>query len=527
MISKKFTNVIVSFIAVVFLSALSGCAGKHIGIQENRPLHKSLKSSDALYKYALEDVAAQAPKSGFYPLEHHLDSLAARLALAKFAKKRITVQYFTFYDDDVGAILMKALIDAADRGVQVDILFDDIELSETDDLAAMVNAHSNITLRVFNPTNSRGNAHYAEMGLNAHTVGRRMHNKSFTADNSMAVYGGRNIGDMYFGLNEEKFFVDNDMLAVGPLVNKITNEFDIYFSNAYSVDFEYIAKATKKDLDTALKEKIEVLKRDEGAEALRSAIKNREITKQFLSQTIPLYFGDAVLLYDMPEKITTDVEDTSTHIEGKIPQDIRATKRFYMVSPYFIPTEKMLARIQKMLDKGIDVAVLTNSLESSDSAAVYAFYSKSQKKLLKMGVRLYEIHPNAFADAVLKQDYNTLKEMPTAVLHAKTIVIDDDFFVIGSVNMDPRSRQLNTELVSIIKNSELNTHEAELFKKLTAPKNAYQLSLEYKDDNSSKIVWEAVINGEQKKFYDDGNAGTWLHMKKNMSLWFSSLEDLL
>ena len=518
-------NITTALLSVIVLTLLTGCGGKHIGIKEDRPIHKSIASADTLYEYCAEDVAAHAPQSGFYPLENHIDSLAARLMLAKAAKHRITVQYFTFYADDVGTILTKALVDAADRGVQVDILIDDIELSDEDGLTAMVNAHPNVTLRVFNPTNSRGNLHYAEMGLNTDTVGRRMHNKSFTADNSMAVYGGRNIGDMYFALDEDKFFIDNDMLTVGPLVNEITNEFDIYFSNAYSVDFSYIEKADKA-YRTTLDAKFEALKKDKGAQALRAALEHREITKAFKAKNIPLYFGDAVLLYDMPEKIITDVDDMSTHIEGKIPQKIHATKRFYMVSPYFIPNEKMLTRIQKMLDKGVDVAILTNSLESSDSTAVYAYYSRSQKHLLEMGVRLYEIYPNAFADAILEQEYNTLHDMPTAMLHAKTIVIDDKFFVIGSVNMDPRSRQLNTELVSIINSPELNAHEAEVFERMTAPENAYELSLEYNDDNSSKVVWKATIDGEKKKFYNDGDSSTWLHIKKSISLWFP-LEDLL
>jgi len=519
-------KVVVTLLTVVTLSFLSGCAGKHVGIQEDRPLHLSTANSDALYEYCAEDVAAQSPKSGFHPLEHHLDSLAARIMLAQAAKHRITVQYFTFYTDDVGVILTKALVDAADRGVKVDVLLDDIELVEDDELTALVNAHPNITIRVFNPTNARGNLHYIEMGLNADTVGRRMHNKSFTADNSMAVYGGRNIGDVYFGLDEDSFFVDNDMLTVGPLVNEITNEFDIYFANAYSVDFDHIAKGDKKDLDTRLEELVDVLRNDVAANPLRNALKNRKITQEFNAKQLSLYFGDAVLLYDMPQKITTDVKDTSTHIQSMIPQDIHATERFYMVSPYFIPNEKMLARIQKMLDKGIDVAVLTNSLESSDSAAVYAYYSLSQKKLLEMGVRLYEIHPYAFSDAVLNQEYNTLKDMPTAMLHAKTIVIDDDIFVIGSVNMDPRSRELNTELVSIIKSPGLNAHETKVFELMTAPENAYELELEYNDDNSSKVVWKATINGEEKKFYNHGDSSTWLNLKRNMSLWFP-LEDLL
>ena len=519
---KKLSITLITLTSFIFFNA---CSSKHIGIKENRPLHLSQESSSALYDYCDANVSAYLPQTGFYPLEDHRDSLAARLMLAKAAKHRITVQYFTFYGDAVGTILTKALIDAADRGVKVDILLDDIELSYDDDAIAMINTHKNVTIRVFNPTHSRRSLHYLEMGIYSDTAGRRMHNKSFTVDNSMAVYGGRNIGDTYFGLDEDNFFIDNDMLAVGPLVNKISNEFDIYFNNKYSVDFEYIAKSDTDDLKEILEEFNEQLDK-KGYELLKKALENRDIYKKYQAKRLPLIFGDAELFYDMPRKIATDINDTSTHIQSKIPQKVRASKRFMMVSPYFIPNEKMINRIQRMRDKGVEVSVLTNSLESSDQTAVYAFYSLSQKRLLEMGVHLYEIHPHAFEKDVLAQSYNYLKVMPKAALHAKTIVIDDDIFTIGSVNMDPRSRNLNTELVSIISSKELNAYEAKVFKMMVAPENAYELSLEYDEDNNSEIVWSATIEGETKKFYNDGDASMWYRFKKTMSLWFP-VEDLL
>ncbi len=512
-------------IVIVSFTFLTGCGGKHVGIKEDRPVYLSQESLDLLYRYCAEDVKAHAPQTGFYPLEHHLDSMAARLLLAKAAQHRITVQYFTFSDDLAGRMLSQALMEAADRGVQVDVLIDDMAISFDDDTIAQVNAHTNIRVRVFNPTNSRRALHYVEMGMYGDTVGRRMHNKSFTADNSMAVFGGRNIGNIYFGLDKKNYFIDNDVLAVGPLVNDISNQFDIYFSNAYSVDFEIIAKA-KIDEMQALKKSFDALVHDKKYLALKQAIQERTLFKQFSEKQMPLYFGDARLTYDMPEKIATDINDSSTHIKRKVPQKIGATKRFYMVSPYFIPSEKMIERIQKMRDAGVDVAVLTNSLESSDQTPVYAYYSLSQKRLLEMGVRLYEIHPFAFEKELVNQNYNLLKHVPHVALHAKTIVIDDDLFSIGSINMDPRSRNLNTELVSIIKSRELNAYEARNFARMIAPENAYELSLEYDEDNRSKIVWKATLDGEQKIFYNHGNSGTWLRAKRTMSLWFP-IHDLL
>lgn len=513
------------FLLFVILIFITGCGSKHIGIKESRPLSLSTESSSNLYQYAEDNVSSHVPKSGFYPLEHHLDSMAARLLLAKAAKHRITVQYFTFYGDIIGTVLTKALIDAADRGVQVDVLIDDIDISYDNVAIGLINSHPNIKVRVFNPTNSRRALHYVEMGIYHDTVGRRMHNKSFIADNSMSVIGGRNIGDMYFALDKKNFFVDNDVLVVGPLVNQISNQFDYYFGNAYSVDFDVIAKGNIDDIDN-LVETFNARLKGEGYLLLIKAMEDREFYKEFQRKQLHLFYGYAELFFDMPRKVYTDVNNTSSHLKSHVPKKIYAKKRFYMVSPYFIPNENMMQRLQKMRGAGVDVAILTNSLESSDQTTVYAYYAEYQKRLLSMGVRLYEIHPYAFEELILNQSYNLHKEMPKVALHAKTIVIDNTLFAIGSVNMDPRSRNLNTELVAVINSQELNTYEADLFNILTSPENAYELSLEYDEDHEAKVVWKATIKGKERTFYNDGDASMWLRLEKNMSLWFP-IRDLL
>jgi len=501
-------------ITVVLL--VNGCAGKHPGIKEDRPLHLSKQSSPLLYKYAKDDILAHAPKSGFYPLEDHINSLAARLALAKHATKSIRVQYFTFSGDVAGTVLAKALIDAANRGVKVELLIDDIALAMHDDRIALINMHKNITFRVFNPTKARASLHYVEMGLRSSTVGRRMHNKAFIVDNSMAVYGGRNIGDIYFGTDPKHFFVDNDVLTAGPFVNQLNHEFEYYFNNKLSVDFDEIMKG---DILTKiqLKQHHDLIVHNKNYESLKKALKESAFYKAFSTKKLPLYFGDAELYYDMPQKITTKESDHTYHLQSKVPKDLVAKKSFYMVSPYFIPNEKMMKRIKALRDRGVDVAILTNSLESTDAISVYTYYADYQKTLLEMGVRLYEVHPDAYKDEVMEQSYNQLKKMPRAGLHAKTIVIDDTLFVIGSTNMDPRSRNLNTELVSIIRSKKLNAHEKAVFEDMTSLKNAYTLELEYDKDNHSKIIWKALIDGKEQRFYKDGDAGLWLKIKKGVT----------
>ena len=501
---------------VTMLLVFNGCAGKHLGIKEDRPLHLSKKSSTLLYKYAKDDILAHAPQSGFYPLENHINSLAARLALANHAVKSIRIQYFTFAADTAGTVLLKALIKAANRGVKIDILIDDIALDMHDDRIALINMHKNITFRVFNPTKARASLHYVEMGLRSNTVGRRMHNKAFIVDNSMAIYGGRNIGDIYFGTDSEHFFVDNDVLVAGPFVNQLNHEFEYYFVNKLSVDFDEIMKG---DILTKIQVKLDFDKVENNQHYgdLKKALKESTFYKAFSAKQLPLYFADAALYYDMPQKITTPNSDHTYHLQSKIPKKLLAKKSFYMVSPYFIPNEKMMKRIKGLREKGVDVAILTNSLESTDSVSVYTYYADYQKKLLEMGVRLYEIHPDAYKDEVLQQSYNKLKKMPQAGLHAKTIVVDDSFFVIGSTNMDPRSRNLNTELVSVIRSKELNKYEKAVFKDMTSLKNAYTLELEYDADNHSRIIRKAIINNKEQKFYDEENVSFWLKIKKGFT----------
>jgi len=511
--------------ALIALVLLSGCGAKHIGIKKDRALILSEKTSDSLYEYIDENIEAQAPKSGFYPLENELDSLSARILLAKSAKHHIAIQYFVFHSNSTGLILTKALIDAANRGVKVDVLIDDMAISYNDKEIALINSHKNITVRVFNPTNSRRALHYVEMGLYSDTVGRRMHNKSFVADNSIAIFGGRNIGDHYFGTSKDGFFVDNDVLAVGPIVNDITNQFRRYFSNSLSVDFKFIGEveATEKE---ELKKLLTEVQNKKTYKLLKEALLQSQFYSYFTSKTLPLYFGDSELLYDMPQKVVTNIEDTQYHLKSKIPKKITATKNFYITNPYFIPSEKMMQRLQALRNRGVDIALLTNSLESTDTISVYAYYSQVQKQLLEMGVRLYETHPQAFEDEVLNQKYNLFKKMPRAALHAKTIVIDDDIFAIGSVNMDPRSRNLNTELVGLIKSKELNAYEKNVFEIMTEPRNAYELRLEYDENNESKITWTGIRDGKKQTFYHDGDASLWMRIKKTMTTWFP-VRDLL
>ena len=487
-----------------------GCSTKHTSVSEDREVHLSKKESNVLYEYAKDDIESHAPMSGYYPLENHLDSLSARVMLAKVATKSIKFQYFTFHGDESGSLLMHSVLEAADRGVKVEILIDDIGLNELDNIFASINNHPNIIFRTFNPTNARGPLHYVEIGLHSDTLGRRMHNKAFIVDNSMAVFGGRNIGDIYFGLDTKNYFVDNDILVAGPFVNELTNQFEHYFSSRFSVDYENIYKADIEEL----KEKRDIYEELLNSEEYKhffDVVSKRSFVEKFRSKELPLYFAPATLYYDMPEKIATDSKDRTHHIKGSVDKKYTPEKSLVVVNPYFIPNEEMIKIFKELRDRGVEVSILTNSLESTDGKGVYAYYSEYQEELLKMGVKLFETHPYALKNELLAQAYNTEKVIPRAGLHAKTMIIDGKYFIIGSRNLDPRSRNLNTELIAVIENEELCKYEQKVFDYITTPQNAYNLTLECEEDDKDdcNVFWHANIDGEDKVFDSDGDAGFW------------------
>jgi putative cardiolipin synthase len=410
-------------ICIIILLINTGCSTKHLSVDKDREVHLSAKESNVLYEYAKDDIESHAPMSGYYPLANHLDSLSARVILAKVATKSIKFQYFTFHGDESGSLLMYSVLEAADRGVTVEILIDDIELNKFDKVLASINDHPNITFRTFNPTNTRASLHYVEIGLNSDTLGRRMHNKAFIVDNSMAVFGGRNIGDIYFGQNIKNYFIDNDILVVGPFVNELTNQFEHYFSSRFSVDFENIYKASIKDIKKERDIYNELLNSQEYKHFFE-VVSKRSFVKKFRAKELPLYFASAELYYDMPEKIATDPKDRTYHIEGSVDNKYMPEKSLVVVNPYFIPNEEMIKIFKDLRNKGVEISILTNSLESTDGKAVYAYYSEYQEELLKMGVKLFETHPHALKSELLAQAYNTEKVLPKTGLHAKTIIID-------------------------------------------------------------------------------------------------------
>ena len=314
-------------------------------------------------------------------------------------------------------------------------------------------------------------------------------------------------------------------MVAGPFVNKLTYAFNLYFASKFSVDFVHIAKASVRELKKGRKRYSEAMETPE-FKHFKKVVLSRPFVDAFRKKKLALYFAKAELYYDGPNKIGTASDDRTYHIKGKIDKKYMPKKSFVIVNPYFIPDDEMMTLFKILREQGVEISVLTNSLESTDGKWVYAYYALKQEALLKMGVKLYEIYPSAFSEALKNQAYNISKSAPDSALHAKTMIIDGKYFVIGSRNLDPRSRNLNTEMVATIQSVELSKHEKKVFDILTEPEHAYELKLVCDDNDECEVRWHAVIEGKEVIFNSDGDAG----FTDKMLVFFSRMlpvEELL
>lgn len=518
-------------ILIIFIMLTSGCASKHIAMKpkvSESTVHT--EHSVSLHGFFNTEVGTDALQSGYYPLEYNLDAFAARIAYIKNAKKRLDLQYYLFVGDNIGFTMLKHILDAADRGVKVRIILDDILMGKASENLMAVDGHPNISIKLFNPTNFRGMLRWIEMAFHINTMGRRMHNKAIVVDNSVAIIGGRNIQDIYFSADRDTVFIDNDILIAGPLVAEISNEFEIYWNSEVCIPMGKVSGETDLSLKELHKEMDEYVKSFVYTD-YRNAVNESTFAHKFRAREIDLIYGEGKLYFDLPTKVTTSEEETGSHLsEHMRPIVFGAKKRLWIVSPYFMPNEKFMKEIETLRQKGVDVAILTNSLATNDGIPVYSAYSKYHKELLRLGVRLYELSPHAFQHFFKDSHYKKGK-IPRSSLHAKSMIIDDDTFIIGSANMDPRSHKLNTELVAVINSHELVEIQKSVFKRMIAPENSYELGLEPTANQKpymtgmpiekERVVWKGIVDNKPVKYYNDGNAGFWRVFGSNISAWFS------
>jgi len=433
---------------------------------------------------ALQDAGREHPgETGVQLLARPVDAFAARVALAGAAERSLDIQYYIWNDDRTGQLMFEEIWKAAERGVRVRLLLDDLSTTGRDHILSALDAHANIEVRLYNPIvqrQSRWLAYLTDFGR----LNRRMHNKSFTADNAVTIVGGRNIGDEYFGIGEELLFADLDVVATGAVVADVSTQFDAYWNSLSSYPVAQLVRAASDKRKAALLARFAAVRAESASIAYIRAAEETPLVANLESNRPVFQWSQADLVHDDPEKTTDGLPREESLL---FPEMMRAAGRprqtIDLVSPYFVPMPGGTATLANLVQDGVRVRVLTNSLAATDVAAVHAGYVKWRRKLLKAGVQLYEFHPAATQSATPPvrgggsgSGFGGSGSRAPLGLHAKTFAVDSARLFIGSFNFDPRSALLNTELGIVIHNPSLARQLHGEFDNLV-PQMAYEVLL--------------------------------------------------
>jgi putative cardiolipin synthase len=468
---------------VLALTLASGCASLPTGYEKTATAALTGTADTSLGAAVSRWTAEHDGQSGFYPLPAGLDALGARLALIDRAERSIDAQYFLIKDDSAGLIFAGKLVEAADRGVRVRFLLDDVFTTVADEDLLRLDEHPNIEIRLFNPI-ARGGISSLNFLLDFKTANRRMHNKSFTVDNQATIVGGRNIADEYFQLTADAEFVDFDMLGFGPVAAGVSTTFDRFWNHELAVPFSAFELSDERL--PGLRAELDAAMRRMGDSIYRQAIA-APLVQDLLNRDATLFPADAEVITDDPDKLLNEVSREQQILITRMADVVAAASKEVIVStPYFVPGDEGVAFWKGVVDSGVAVSIVTNSLASNNHIAVHSAYAGYRKKLLQAGVDLYEVRANAVADSTGDEGPDSL------TLHTKAALIDGRYTFVGSLNLDPRSIDINTEMGVLVDAAALAEPLTERFKH-RLPELTYKLEL----DERGRILWRATIDGKE------------------------------
>lgn len=485
---------------------LAGCASVPLDTPKTASTAIRDTNHTTLVRKRDDWLVAQPGSNGFFPLTQGLDAFGARLVLIDAAEVSIDAQYFMMKPDNAGLVFSEELIAAADRGVRVRFLLDDIFTSVDDNWLYVLNQHPNIELRIFNPISRKGSETLNYIG-HFSLANRRMHNKSFTVDNAVSVVGGRNIAAEYFQLETTGEFVDFDMLVAGPIVQEVAASFDTYWNHELEVPFEVLVANVDQQALQKAQDELATKMDDEGYSVYASA-ENSQVIQAWLNGELQPFFAEAQLIADNPQKLLEKVADDQKLLAASMRDTFNAAETEMIVfTPYFIPRKGGMELIRSLTDRGVRVVVVTNSLATNNHTSVHSAYSSYRKKLLKAGVELWEARVNA---AEYTADDGTV-ELEKLTLHTKGVLIDRRKVFVGSLNFDPRSIDINTEVGLFIESAELAGMLTDIADQ-KIPEFAYRLEL----DDDGNITWHAVIDGQKVVETKEPQTSGW----KRFQSWF-------
>lgn len=508
---------------------LAGCVSLRRDVP--RPFSEAwmLPEQTAIGREVGVQLAGHDGKSGFRLLGSGLEALSLRAGLAENAQHTLDLQYFTLHEDITTHLLLYRVLRAANRGVRVRLLIDDFYAGGKDFDLSTFSTHPNIEARVFNPFLQRGTLglfRLLEFVSDYKRLNRRMHNKLWIADNAVAIVGGRNLGDQYFDAHSEINFTDLDILAAGPVVRELSRSFDEYWNSEWAVPVRAFVFNPPGPEDLVRFERIlETRLRDFRDSVYAQALREVRLGPQFLSGQLTLTPAYATVLYDKPEKTPIgDGDEPSRRIfSPRLRSMIEAAENeVILISPYFIPSEQGIGILGALARRGVRVRILTNSLASTDAPMVHAGYTGVRDRLLAAGVEIYEMRPNdpPKARRSWKSDASS-----GASLHAKLVMVDRRQVLIGSMNLDPRSRLHNTEVALLLESAQIGADLASVFEEAVRPERSFRLMLTGTAPEKKTILWITEEDSREIR-YEREPAGFW---RRFFSRVLSSLtpEELL
>ena len=443
----------------------------------------------------LEDIAEQmATKTGVYVLEDGSGSMVARAWLSEHAEKTIDIQYFIFSMDNIGLIACDYLVRAADRGVNIRIIVDDIMVdADIQDILTFA-SHKNITVKIYNSGVNLGKNIFGKIQkftTNFRSANQRMHNKTFIVDGQVVITGGRNIADEYFDYDHEYNFRDRDVLLLGKASTTVSASFDQFWTSPLSQDVSSFIKDVPEN--TTSQNQFDKLHEyacnpDNFWPQIRERITTLPTTFNSIKTSDRLvWLDDVQFISDNPGKN----DDNSGLSGGGISTDAlihlieNAKSSVDIQTPYLITSSLSQNLFKDTVDRGVKIRIMTNSLASTDNIEAFSGYQRDRKTLLNTGVRIFEFRPDAAARIKIMTGelQEKLNYKPIFGLHAKSMVIDGEITVIGTFNLDPRSANLNTECIVIINSQKISSGVLEGMEEEFLPENSWETTLEFNPDS--------------------------------------------
>ncbi len=480
-------------LVLFFILAMSACSS----LPPPHPVTPSYKletpDNSPMTRYLTDDLSAHPGKTGILPLSSGVNAFAARLAIVKSARTSIDLQYYIYHNDETGRLLSWYLIDAAERGVRVRVLLDDLTTKTLDDALILLASHPNIEIRLFNPSYERTFRSVA-MLTGFSRLNHRMHNKSLTVDNQITIVGGRNIGNEYFSKNSDVDFGDFDLLTIGAVVDQVSDQFDLYWNSEQVESITNLVPAATSEMHQAAAKAMATNKQNFVHDEYLERLEFSELVKQITQKGIPWYWGDAELIFDPPQKANS--ESKQEWLLSDLGEFLaQARKEVLIVSPYFVPTDSGTQALINAAKRGIAITVVTNSLAATDVLAVHAGYKQYRQRLLENGIALYEVKVD------INRRPSAWKGSSRTSLHAKTFILDQKSVFVGSFNFDPRSAWINTEMGLIVEQSEFAREVVSSIEQ-SLKRSSYRLALQ-----GDELIWHDDFDG--KIYYADPDASFW------------------